>query len=157
MFPQGLIKGLGITGKRAVGRGVCEMYPYRPKVLAPKSRTFLTMNAAPDGTPACRACLACQSTCPDHVIHIERDPDDRKRVLGFTIDSGRCTFCGLCEEGCTFGALTFTGDFERATYEKGTLTYALIEDGVATSACVIVEPVPPEVPETTAGGGEDAG
>jgi NADH-quinone oxidoreductase subunit I len=151
VFPQGLIKGLRITGKRAIGKGVCEMYPYRPKVLPPKSRTFLSMNATPDGAPLCRACLACQNTCPDHVISIERDPEDRKRVVSFTVDSGRCTFCGMCEEGCTFGALTFTGDFERATYDKDTLTYALIADGDATTVCVTVEPG--ETPDV----GEDVG
>jgi NADH-quinone oxidoreductase subunit I len=156
MFGQGLVKGLRITGKRMVGKGVCEMYPYRRKTLPAKSRIFLSMNALPDGTPACRACLTCQTTCPDHVIRIERDPEDRKKVTSFTVDSGRCTFCGMCEEGCTFGALVFTQDFERASFEKDSLTYALVKDGAATDACVIVEPAEEPEPAASEGGG-DAG
>lgn len=140
MFGQGLLKGLRVTGRRMVGKPQCDMYPYRKRTLPPKSRVFLSMHASADGTPACRACLSCMTTCPDHVISIERDPEDRKRALSFTVDSGRCTFCGLCEEGCTFGALTFTQDFERATFERGTLTYALIDDGAATAARVVDAP-----------------
>jgi NADH-quinone oxidoreductase subunit I len=159
VFPQGLIKGLGITGKRAISKGVCEMYPYRPKTLPAKSRTFLSMRAAPDGKVLCTACMTCQLGCPDHVIHIERDPEDRKRAVSFTVDSGRCTFCGICEENCPQDALTFTGDFEKATYDKGVLTYSLIDDGTATSACVTVEAVvaEPETAPPSAGGGEDVG
>lgn len=155
MFPQGLLKGLGVTGKRMIGKGVCEMYPYRTKTLPPKSRTFLSMRATPDGKPLCTACLTCQQGCPDHVIRIERDPEDRKRAVSFTVDSGRCTFCGLCEENCPQGALTFTQDFERATYDRGTLTYRLIDDGKATETCVTVTPEP-EPPVVAPLGGKDA-
>lgn len=156
MFPQGLIKGLGVTGKKLVGKGVCEVYPYRPKHLPPKSRAFLSMRATPDGMPKCKACMTCQQTCPDHVIRIERDPEDRKRAVLFTVDSGRCTFCGMCEEACPFDALTFTGDFERATYDKDTLTYRLIDGGLATEVCVTVaaDEVPADAATT---GGEDVG
>lgn len=157
MFPQGLIKGLGVTGKRAVGRGVCEFYPYRPKVLPPKSRTFLTIRATPDGKPLCTACLSCQMGCPDHVLKVERDPEDRKRVVTFTVDSGRCTFCGICVENCPSAALMFTGDFERATYDKGTLTYALVDGGLATAVSVTVEPPPADESAPAAEGGADAG
>lgn len=161
MFPQGLIKGLMITGKRQIGKGVCEMYPYREKKLPPKSRTFLSMKADPNGAPACRACMTCQQTCPDHVISIERDPEDRKRALSFTVDSGRCTFCGMCEEACPFDALHWTGNFERATYDKDSLTYQLIFDGLATEYCVTVEPAGEPAEETPAPGpgegAEDAG
>jgi formate hydrogenlyase subunit 6/NADH:ubiquinone oxidoreductase subunit I len=96
--------------------------------------------------------MTCQQTCPDHVIRIERDPEDRKKPVSFTVDSGRCTFCGMCEEACPFDVLVFTGDFERATYDKGTLTYGLIAQGRATEVCVVVadEPVRPEA-------GEDVG
>lgn len=161
MFPQGLLKGLGITGRRSIGKGVCEMYPYRPKTLAAKSRTFLSMKTDPSGVAACKACMTCQQTCPDHVISIERDPEDRKKALTFTVDSGRCTFCGMCEEACPFDALVWTQDFERATYERGTLTYRLIFDGLATEHCVTVQPAeaPAEIAPvaSTGEGAEDAG
>ncbi len=156
MFGEGLVKGLGVTGKRMIGRGVCDMYPYKRRVLPPKSRIFLSMRATPDGTPKCQSCLTCQQTCPDHVIRIERDPEDRKRALSFTVDSGRCTFCGMCEEACPYDALVFTQDFERATFEKGTLTYRLIDAGIATGSCVTAPAEEQTVP-ASAEGGRDAG
>ncbi len=35
-------------------------------------------------------------------------------------------------ENCPFGALYFTQDFERATYDRGELVYHLVENGRAT-------------------------
>ncbi len=156
MFGQGLLKGLSVTGRRMLGKTECDMYPYRKRVLPPKSRIFLSMRATPDGKALCNACLTCQQGCPDNVIRIEQDPEDRKRAVSFRVNSGRCTFCGICEENCPRHALTFTQDFERATFDKGTLTYALIADGTATGACVIVERTEPEHP-ASAEGGEDVG
>jgi NADH-quinone oxidoreductase subunit I len=159
VFGKGLLKGMAITGRRMVGPTKCDMYPYQKRELPKKSRIFLTMKATPDGKPLCQACMTCVNTCPDHVIALERDPEDRKCAVSFVVDSGRCTFCGMCEEACPFDALTFTQDFERATYDRGVLTYALIDEGTATAACVTVEPESePEAPaEAPAEGGEDAG
>lgn len=144
MFGKGLLTGLRVTSRRMVGRPQCDLYPYNPKVLPTKSRTFLSMFADTTGVPACKACMTCQNGCPDHVIRIERDPEDRKKATSFTVDSGRCTFCGICEESCPYDALVFTGDFERATFDKDSLTYRLIEEGKATSSCVTTAPSPAE-------------
>lgn len=152
MFGSGLLKGLRITGKRMVGPTKCDMYPYHRRTLPTKSRIFLAMRATPDGKPLCRACLTCQQNCPDHVIRIERDPDDRERAVSFTVDSGRCTFCGLCEENCPYDVLVFTQDFERATFDRDTLVYKLIDDGTATGACVTVEPTDEPAGEADADG-----
>lgn len=134
MFGAGLIKGLRITGKRLVAKPQCENYPYeKEKYPLPKaSRIFLAMKVDENGAPLCKACLTCEKGCPDHVIRITKDPDDPKKALDFTVNCGRCTFCGLCAENCPFDALHFTQDFERATFEKTALIYKLIDGGRAT-------------------------
>jgi NADH-quinone oxidoreductase subunit I len=70
--------------------------------------------------------------CPDHVIRIDKDLDDPKTPLNFTVNSGRCTFCGICVELCPYSALHFTDDFERATFDRDTLIYKLVDCGRAT-------------------------
>jgi NADH-quinone oxidoreductase subunit I len=111
---------------------VTELYPYDHKVLTPASRTFLAMYATEEGDPACRACNTCIVGCPDHVLRLEKDPDDNRRPLEFIVNSGRCTFCGLCVENCPYDALHFTHDYERATYDRGTLVYHLVHKGAHT-------------------------
>ena len=132
MFGSGLAKGLGITMRRLLAGPVTELYPYDHKVLAPASRTFLAMYANEEGGPACKACNTCIVGCPDHVLRLEKDPDDNRKPLEFVVNSGRCTFCGLCVENCPYDALHFTPDYERATYDRGTLIYHLVHEGAHT-------------------------
>jgi NADH-quinone oxidoreductase subunit I len=132
MFGSGLIKGLGITMRHVLGRPVTELYPFEHKNPPANSRTFLAMKVTDEGAPSCRACNTCVVGCPDHVLKLEKDPDDAKRAVAFIVNSGRCTYCGLCVENCPFDALYFTQAYEKATRVKGDLIYHLIEDGQAT-------------------------
>jgi NADH-quinone oxidoreductase subunit I len=134
VFGSGLIKGLGITGKRLVAKPQCENYPFERELhpLPKASRIFLAMTVDESGAALCKACMTCVKGCPDNVIRIEKDPDDVKKALTFTVNCGRCTFCGLCVENCPFDALHWTQDFERATNVKADLIYKLIDDGAAT-------------------------
>jgi NADH-quinone oxidoreductase subunit I len=127
VFGSGLVKGLGVTVRHLLGRPVTELYPYEHKVLAANSRTFLAMHTNEEGAPACRACNTCVAGCPDRVLVLVKDPDDSRRAREFIVNSGRCTFCGLCVENCAYGALYFTQDYERATRDKGALIYHLID------------------------------
>jgi NADH-quinone oxidoreductase subunit I len=132
VFGKGLIKGLGITMRHALGRPVTELYPYEHKNPPANSRTFLAMHVDEEGAPACRACNTCVMGCPDRVLVLVKDPDDNKRALEFVVNSGRCTFCGLCVENCPYDSLYFTQDYERATRDKSALTYRLIVEGKPT-------------------------
>ena len=132
MFGQGLLKGLGITFQRLRRPTETQLYPYQQPVLPETSRMFLAMYHDEAGVPACKACMTCQTGCPDHVIRIEKDTENPKVPLSFTVNSGRCTFCGICVELCPFSALHFTGDFERATFDKCDLIYTLVDGGCAT-------------------------
>jgi NADH-quinone oxidoreductase subunit I len=129
VFGSGLAKGLAITMRRLLSGPVTELYPYEHKVPAPASRTFLAMSADAEGNPACRACNTCIVGCPDHALRLVKDPEDPKRPYWFAVNSGRCTFCGLCVENCTYKALHFTQDYERATYDRATLIYYLVHEG----------------------------
>jgi len=132
VYGSGLAKGLGITMRRLFRGPVTELYPYEHKDPAPASRTFLVMSANQEGGPACRACNTCVVGCPDHVLRLQKHPDDNRRPLEFVVNSGRCTFCGLCVESCPYDALHFSQDYERATYDRATLIYNLVHEGALT-------------------------
>jgi NADH-quinone oxidoreductase subunit I len=140
VFGSGLIKGLGITIRHALGRPVTELYPYAHKELLPNSRTFISMRVDEEGAPSCRACNTCIVGCPDHALKLVKDPQDNKRAVEFVVNSGRCTYCGLCVENCPFDALYFTQDFERATRDKADLIYHLIDEGRCTGAGEVDKP-----------------
>jgi NADH-quinone oxidoreductase subunit I len=42
----------------------------------------------------------------------------RKKMTSYTVDLGRCMFCGLCEDACSTDALELTQDFEIALYSR---------------------------------------
>jgi NADH-quinone oxidoreductase subunit I len=140
MFGSGLLKGLRITSRRFLRRPVTELYPYEHKNPPECSRTFLAMKHTDEGAPACRACNTCVVGCPDHALRLVKDPDDNRRALEFVVNSGRCTFCGLCVENCPYDALHFTQDYERATYDKSTLVYHLIDEGACTGQGEVEQP-----------------
>lgn len=132
VYGSGLAKGLGITLRRLFGAPVTELYPLEGKALAPASRTFLAMYENEEGGPACKACNTCVVGCPDHVLRLEKDPENNRRPLEFVVNSGRCTFCGLCVESCPYDALHFTNAFERATVDRAALVYHLVHEGART-------------------------
>ncbi|MGB9587774.1 MAG: 4Fe-4S binding protein, partial [Armatimonadota bacterium] len=41
----------------------------------------------------------------------------------FTMDAGRCMFCGLCTEVCPTGALVMTDEYELAAFSREDLIY----------------------------------
>lgn len=58
----------------------------------------------------CCGCAACESVCTANTIKTE--DVSGKRI--FTIDLGRCVFCGRCEEECPEDAIKLTSRFELA-------------------------------------------
>ncbi|MEM2109514.1 MAG: 4Fe-4S binding protein [Candidatus Odinarchaeota archaeon] len=56
----------------------------------------------------CCGCAACESVCTANTIKAE--DVNGKRI--FTIDLGRCVFCGRCEEECPEDAIKLTTKFE---------------------------------------------
>jgi len=128
MFGSGIAKGMRMTFRRLVGGTVTEFWPYERRQLSSRARCMLAMGVAEDGSADCRACGTCEKTCPDHAIAIEKDPEDPKRILRMTVDHGRCTFCGLCVEGCPSG-LHFEQTFDYASHDRSSLVITLIENG----------------------------
>ncbi|MGB9887287.1 MAG: NuoI/complex I 23 kDa subunit family protein [Moorellales bacterium] len=121
MYGRGLLKGLAITIRHFFGRAITEQYPEHRPVLAPRFRGLLSLAA-----DKCTACGTCASSCPNRAIRIHTRRDEKKRrLIGYEVNLLYCLFCGLCVEACPEGALSFSPDFELATYHRSGAIYTL--------------------------------
>src|SRR5437868_13785245 len=69
----------------------------------------------------CIACDLCALACPEDLIMVTSERNEktrRKELTTFTYDLSRCMFCGLCEDPCPTDALELTQDFELANYSR---------------------------------------
>ena len=117
-FGQGLLKGLGVTGKTVVSRApITVQYPEERLNVSRRIRgpELLWVQFK------CTGCATCAKSCPQGSIELVTSPvpeDNNYRVEEFLVDHGRCMFCGLCVESCPFDALYMGRGYERATYRR---------------------------------------
>jgi len=75
----------------------------------------------------CIACSACAVACPPNAIQTPFDLDEGTKT--WSINYGRCVYCGRCEEVCPTGSIRLSDEFELAVMSKADLeeicTYTL--------------------------------
>jgi NADH-quinone oxidoreductase subunit I len=118
-----LIEGLWVTFRYQQPKYIyTEQYPAERPKIAERYRGAPRLNTNPEtGETLCIACNLCALACPENLIVVgsERDEKTRRKVLTtFTYDTSRCMFCGLCEDACPVDALELTQDFELASYSR---------------------------------------
>jgi len=90
--------------------------------VAERYRGAPRLNVNPDTDETmCIACDLCALACPEHLIMVSSERNEktrRKELTTFTYDLSRCMFCGLCEDACPTDALELTQDFELANYTR---------------------------------------
>ena len=118
-----LIKGLKVTFRNQHPKEVyTEQYPLQRPAVAERYRGAPRLNVNPDTQETmCIACDLCALACPEHLIVVSSERNEktrRKELTTFTYDLSRCMFCGLCEDACPTDALELTQDFELASYNR---------------------------------------
>ena len=117
-----LLEGLWITFKNQHPKNIyTEQYPLRQPAVSERYRGAPRLNIHPEtGETLCIACNLCAIACPENLIVVgfERDEKNRKQLTTFTFDTSRCMFCGLCEDACPVDALELTQDYELASYTR---------------------------------------
>jgi NADH-quinone oxidoreductase subunit I len=117
-----LFEGLWVTLKNQHPKNIyTEQYPLTKPHVAERYRGAPRLNIHPEtGETLCISCNLCAIACPENLIVVgwERDQRNRKQLTTFTYDLSRCMFCGLCEDACPVDALELTQDFELASYTR---------------------------------------
>ena len=153
----GILSGLRTTMAHMLRPAVTEQYPWVKKTLPERSRTMITLALDEAGVPLCKACMLCEKNCPDHAITMstEKRADGPGRVLThYDIDFGLCMYCGICVESCPSNGIEFSGDYERATADKGETRvvfwdepYELPAAPTSSAGDAAAEPAAPEAGE----------
>jgi NADH-quinone oxidoreductase subunit I len=153
---NGIAKGLATVFGRMVRPAVTEQYPIEKRVLPERARMSFGMTRDDAGSAKCKACMLCERSCPDEAILIESEKrvDGPGRVLTkFSIDLGRCMYCGLCVEQCTSDGLHHTGDYENNSIHREDMILVLfdaaLEPTPAPAAPIIDEATPEQLAEVT--------
>lgn len=137
MWGLGILNGLRLSLKNALGGHITVKYPYEKLELPERARWAVRPTYFADGAHRCTACLTCVKTCPDHILSldIETREDKTKHIERFGYEIGACMMCGLCVEVCPFDAITMSHEYELAvTSPDDLMEYLLVDVDAATAA-----------------------
>jgi len=121
-----IARGMYTIAKHAFRPAITLEYPEKKPELNSRYHGRLALTRNPDGTEMCTGCKCCTKVCPcGDLIHVEtqKDENNKQVVTKFTVDIGRCIFCGNCTEACPKDALIMTNEFELADYSREALVY----------------------------------
>lgn len=121
-----ILRGMFTIGKHAFREPITLEYPEKKQTfnIRLKGRPALTVDES--GKLLCIGCKACQKVCPCmDLIYIEtqKDENNKLKVEKFTIDLGRCIFCGNCTEVCTRNGIVMSDEYELSTYSREALVF----------------------------------
>jgi len=105
-----LLKGMRLTGRYFVSKGITVQYPEEKTPQSPRFRGLHALRRYPNGEERCIACKLCEAVCPALAITIdsEQRADNTRRTTRYDIDLFKCIFCGFCEEACPVDSIVET-------------------------------------------------
>src|SRR3989304_4773622 len=100
IFLVDLLKGLKLTfSHQRPSKTYTEQYPLERPRVAERYRGAPRLNNHPEtGETLCIACNLCALACPESLIVVGSERNEktrRKELTTFTYDLSRCMFCGL--------------------------------------------------------------
>ena len=96
-------------------------YPLEKLPISPRYRAIHSLQRHMEsGENRCIGRGLCEKICPANCIKIDTriDENSRKEVGEYTINFGRCIFCGYCAEVCPELAIVHSGDYENASEQR---------------------------------------
>lgn len=110
-----LLLGLATTFKYLFKPAITIQYPDEKRTPYPAFRGNLRLKKE-----KCTSCMICVNYCPNYCIEVkfEVGEDKKKKLQSYTVDMGRCMYCGICVEVCPFGANYWDQNYERSVYDR---------------------------------------
>lgn len=109
--------------KYAFEKRVTLEYPEDRRIVSDNFRGQIVHNKDENGKLLCVGCGVCQKVCPCvDLIKIEKikNEEDNNFSIVYEKDESQCIHCGNCVENCPKKALSFSKEYELATYDKKT-------------------------------------
>ena len=134
----GLVQGMYISMLNFIRPKVTECYPENRGKVFPhdRMRGQLIMPHNENNEHKCTACGICEMNCPNKTIQviskkeIDEETGKEKKVLDrYIYDIGACSYCSLCTITCPQDAITWSTNFEHATYTRPKLYERLNKEG----------------------------
>ena len=113
-----LLLGLKVTFFEFFQPAVTLQYPEEKRDPYPNFRGNLKLHKN-----KCTACMICVNYCPNFCIDVKFNlgADKKRKLESYTVDMGRCMYCGICVEVCPFGANYWDQSYERSVYDRAQL------------------------------------
>jgi NADH-quinone oxidoreductase subunit I len=95
-------------------------YPMEKFQLSTRYRAVHKLqNLLESGNTSCIGCGLCEKICVANCIKIEtKENKKRKEVVDYSINLGRCIYCGYCADVCPELAIVHGGDYENASEQR---------------------------------------
>lgn len=126
-----LVTGMWITLRQGFRRPVTVSYPYQTLRMPERFRGHIELKRDEQtGWAKCVVCMACQKACPSQCIHVNGYKPagaSRKVPTIYILDFTTCSLCGLCVESCRFDALTFSKEYNLASFRKEDYVMDMLE------------------------------